>query len=214
MEVLRINPTSPQPEMIARAADVVRKNIPFAFPTDTVYGVGMAVTVGGSPKPLFALKGRDCDKAIPWLVADAYALEEYGEGVPSYAFDLARAHWPGALTLVVRASATVAPSFTAADGTLALRAPAHAIPLALIKTLGVPLATTSANLQGGEPAASCASLAPQLIARLVLAIDGGPTPGILPSTIVSCLEERPRLLREGALPFASLLRGTHLSHFC
>jgi tRNA threonylcarbamoyl adenosine modification protein (Sua5/YciO/YrdC/YwlC family) len=214
MEVLRIDPIFPQPEMIARAADAARGSIPFAFPTDTVYGVGMVVMPGGSPESLFALKARDRDKAIAWLVADARSLDEYGKELPAYAFDLARAFWPGALTLIVRASAAVSPSFAAADGTLALRAPAHAIPLALIEAFGVPLATTSANLQGGEPAVSLASLAPELTARLALAIDGGPAPGLLPSTIVSCLEERPRLIREGALPFASLLQKTRLSHFC
>jgi tRNA threonylcarbamoyl adenosine modification protein (Sua5/YciO/YrdC/YwlC family) len=213
MEVLRIDPTFPQPEMIVRAADAARGGIPFAFPTDTVYGVGVVVAPGGSPESLFALKERDRDKAIAWLVADARSLDEYGKEVPAYAFDLARAYWPGALTLIIRASSSASPSFVAADGTLALRAPAHAIPLALIEALGMPLATTSANLQGGEPAASLVSFAPELAARLALAIDGGPTPGFLSSTIVSCLEERPRLIREGALPFASLLQKTRLSYF-
>jgi L-threonylcarbamoyladenylate synthase len=205
MEVLRINSLSPQPAMIARAADVARGAIPFVLPTDTVYGVGTVVMPGGSPEPLFALKGRDQDKAIPWLVAGIQALDEYGEDVPAYAFDLARAHWPGALTLVVRASAAAPPPFVAAGGTLALRAPAHAIPLALVKALGVPLATTSANRQGRSPATSLLALDPRLCTRIAFAIDGGPTLGLLPSTIISCLDERPQLIREGALPSSLLL---------
>jgi tRNA threonylcarbamoyl adenosine modification protein (Sua5/YciO/YrdC/YwlC family) len=195
----------------------MREGTPLAFPTDTVYGVGVAVMPGCTPESLFALKGRDRKKAIPWLVADVSALDEYGDEVPTYAFDLAFAHWPGALTLVIRAKASAVPAptpatstsssahwppFIAADGTIALRVPAHPIALALIRELGVPLATTSANLTREEPARSLATLSPKLVAHLALAIDGGTTPGLLPSTIVSCLEERPRVIREGALPSA------------
>jgi tRNA threonylcarbamoyl adenosine modification protein (Sua5/YciO/YrdC/YwlC family) len=215
METLRISAVHPEPALIARAVAVLRRGEVVALPTDTVYGLGLPVVGGASPQPLFALKGRDAGKAIPWLVAGSQALEGYGEEVPTYALDLARRHWPGALTLVVRANATAPAAFVAADGSIALRAPAHPITRALIEALGVPLATTSANPQGGEPPSSLAALDERLAVRLALAIDGGPvlgavggdgpTPGAIPSTIVSCLEERPRVLREGALPSALLL---------
>lgn len=226
MDSLVINSYCPEPDLIAHAAALARQKAPLIFPTDTVYGVGVAVVPGASPQPLFALKGRTRDKAIAWLVADVCALDIYGDEVPTYAFALARAHWPGALTLVVRAKATVPEAFRAPDGSIALRAPSHPIPLALLKALGVPLATTSANLQGEEPATSFSSLDERLIERLIarldaqqepqhaapppnhplaLGIDGGPTPGSLPSTVISCLEEHPRVIREGALSRALLL---------
>jgi tRNA threonylcarbamoyl adenosine modification protein (Sua5/YciO/YrdC/YwlC family) len=205
MEILGVSPEHPRPAHIARAVAALRRSTPVAFPTDTVYGLGLPVAPNTTPAPLFALKGRDAHKPIPWLVADAQALEEYGEEVPTYALELARRHWPAALTLIVRASASAPASFVAPDGSIALRAPAHPVPLALIRALGVPLATTSANLQGEPPATSLATLNARLTARLELAIDGGPTPGPTPSTIVSCLSEHPLILREGALSSALLL---------
>jgi tRNA threonylcarbamoyl adenosine modification protein (Sua5/YciO/YrdC/YwlC family) len=205
MDILRINPQRPEPTRIAQARAVLLRRVPVAFPTDTVYGIGVPVAEGSSPGPLFELKGRDAGKAVPLLVADAQALSAYGSDVPASAFGLARRFWPGALTLVVKASAAVPEAFRAQDGSVALRVPAHPIARALIKALGAALATTSANRQGAAPATSLGSLDPWLAARLVLAIDGGPTPGPVPSTVVSCLDAQPCVLREGALPSALLL---------
>jgi tRNA threonylcarbamoyl adenosine modification protein (Sua5/YciO/YrdC/YwlC family) len=205
METLCVSGTNPEPALIARAAAVLRSGAPVAFPTDTVYGLGLPVVAGGSPAALFALKGRDAHKAIPWLVAGPQALKDYGEEVPAYALELARAHWPGALTLIVRASLAAPAAFVAPDGSIALRAPAHPIVAALIEALGTPLAATSANCQGGVPVASLSALDARLAARLALGIDGGPAPGAVPSTIVSCLGPRPRVLRDGAVPSALLL---------
>jgi L-threonylcarbamoyladenylate synthase len=205
MDIRTINPRKPDSALIAQIVDTVRDGTPFVFPTDTVYGLGLAVATGGSPRTLFDLKGRDGDKAIAWLVGGAGALAAYGKDVPGYAFELARRHWPGACTLIVRASDAVPAAFKAPDGSIALRAPASPVALALIEALGAPLATTSANRQGCPPATSLEALDPQLAARLALAVDGGPTPGAVPSTVVSCLGEHPRILREGALGAAHLL---------
>lgn len=191
--------------MIARTVEVVQSGAVVIFPTDTVYGAGVAARTGFAPQALFELKGRDPDKAIPLLVADASALERYGEELPAFAFKLACEHWPGALTLIVRASALVPLAFVAQNGSVALRVPAHPIARALLVALGSPLATTSANRQGDEPATSFASLDPRLVSAVGLVVDGGPTPGVASSTIVSCLDDKPRVLREGAISPALLL---------
>jgi L-threonylcarbamoyladenylate synthase len=207
MEILYINPRHPQAELIARAAEVLRSGLPLVFPTDTVYGLGLAVFEQGSLEALFALKRREPSKAIPWLISDVAALEKYAKDLPPWALGLAREHWPGALTLVVRASDAAPAHFVASDGSLALRVPAHPIPLALIEALGQPLATTSANLHGAPAARALAELDPALAAQLSLALDGGPTPGSQPSTLVSCLGEAPVVLREAALLLH--LQGNH-----
>jgi L-threonylcarbamoyladenylate synthase len=204
MDIIRINSQQPESEMIAQAARVAQSGAVIIFPTDTVYGVGVVARAGFTPHALFELKGRDADKAIPLLVANASALERYGEEVSEVAHRLAREHWPGALTLIVRASASVPSAFVAQDGSIALRVPAHPIARALLAVIDAPLATTSANKQGDEPATSLTSLDPRLAAA-ALVIDGGSTPGVAPSTIVSCLNDRPRVLREGVLPSAPLL---------
>lgn len=169
------------------------------FPTDTVYGIGVAVLRGATPESIYSIKGRDSDKAIPWLVGSALALEDYAVDVPEYAYELARRFWPGALTLIVKASAAVPATFRAQDGTIALRVPDNPIACALIEQLGVPIATSSANLQGNQPATSIESLDSGLLGADIPVVDGGSTPGPVPSTIVSCLGERPEILREGVL---------------
>jgi L-threonylcarbamoyladenylate synthase len=183
-----INPGQPEPKLIAQAVDIARSGAVIVFPTDTVYGVGVAAGPGFTPEALFELKGRDRDKAIPWLVSDVRALERYGEELPAYAFELARRHWPGALTLVVRASASVPLAFVARDGSIALRAPSNPIALALLAALGAPLATTSANRQGDAPATSLASLDPRLMdvtpAHAVQPAHATPVPVVPPVTAV------------------------------
>lgn len=202
MDILQINAEKPEPNLISRAARRAQRGAPIALPTDTVYGLGVSVAPGHTPRALYELKGRDAGKAIPLLVSGVEALETYGRAVPHYAYELASRHWPGALTLIVQASDAVPESFLAADGSVALRAPASPIALALLRELGTALATSSANLQGGTPATSAKTIDPHLAARLTLIIDGGSTPGNTPSTILSCLTDTPVLIRAGALNLA------------
>ena len=228
--LLRIDPLHPQPKRLRQAAELARAGGVLILPTDTVYGIAVAIPdaapVPDAAKPhsaaapdiLYKLKGRDANKAIPWLVSGIEVLEEYMEclrcaGWPrsagnvmyTLAKSLASRHWPGALTLVVPASKRVPPGFMAADGSIALRAPNHSIVQGILAELGRPLATSSANLQGEPPATSVQNLDPRLVRSAGLIIDGGPATGGLPSTIVSCTGSRPQLLREGAIPAAALM---------
>jgi tRNA threonylcarbamoyl adenosine modification protein (Sua5/YciO/YrdC/YwlC family) len=171
------------------------------FPTDTVYGLGVAVSEGTSPDAVFALKGRERSKTLPLLIGTAEQLRYLGSEVPDYAFALADRHWQGALTLVVRASSAVPVQFQSSAGTVALRCPDHPVTLALLKALGMPLAATSANISGRPPATSVAQLDSVLAAEVACIIDGGTSPGGVPSTIVSCTGHEPVLLREGAIPW-------------
>ena len=178
------------------AAKALARGEAVIFPTDTVYGMGVAVGAAPGPEALYAAKGRPASKPIPWLVASLGDLDRYGRDVPPYARQLAREGWPGALTLVVHASEAVPAAFCSAAGTVALRMPDHPVPLALAKAVG-PLATTSANRSGQPPARCGAEVDPQLAAACgwVLAGDGSwPCAGV-PSSIVDCTGPHPRPLR-------------------
>ena len=198
-EIIKIDPDSPEPDLIGRAAAVARTGAPIIFPTDTVYGIGIAALPGNLPDALYEAKQRNLDKAIPWLVADADALDVYAHDVPEYARMMAKRHWPGALTLIVKASKRVAGEFRADDGSIALRAPASQITLELIRELGVPLVTTSANMQGQPPAISVETLDDELAKQVKLVIDGGECTEKVASTIVSCLGDEPIIIRQGAI---------------
>lgn len=175
------------------------------FPTDTVYGLGVAVGPAASPAELFRLKGRDEGKPVAWLVAGPDALDRYGADVPAYARDLAARLWPGALTLVVRASDAVPEAFRSTEGTIGLRMPDSATALALIRAAGVPLAVTSAN-PAGEPAPRrAADVDPSLAAASAGVLDGDEPAGGTASTVVDCTGPVPVILREG--PLAAAVRA-------
>lgn len=168
--------------------------------TDTVYGLAARPGSQGHAE-IFELKGRPASQALPWLVGSADALDTLASDVPAYAYRLAEMFWPGALTLVVRASSAARElGGVADDGTIALRSPDAPELLALLAELEAPLACTSANAHG-EPAP--ASLVD--VPASMRALPGGDS---LPeacrdgraSTIVDCTGAYPEILREGPIP--------------
>lgn len=187
-----------------RALALLRSGAPVAFPTDTVYGVGAAALDPAAVRRLYEVKRRPLTQAIPLLIADPSDLAQAAAEISPLALRLADL-WPGALTLVVAADPRL-PGVLLADGaTVAVRLPNHDWLRGLIRALGAPLATTSANLHGGPDPQTAAQVAEQIGDALDLVIDGGPTPGPTPSTIVDCTGARPQLLRAGALAWERVL---------
>ncbi len=181
----------------AAAALVAGK--PAVFPTDTVAGVGIAVTAAEDGRVLAQIKGRPADKPIAWLVDGIEALDRYGRDVPAYAFDLAREGWPGPLTLIVRASDAVPPAFRSSQGTIGLRAPASRMAQELIRRAGSPLAATSANLAGDPAPQSVFALSPDFKERarsagaaFLLAKEAACGQA---SAVIDCTGALPRILR-------------------
>ena len=170
------------------------------MPTDSVYGIGCAA-VPNNPghERIFAIKCRDRAQTLPWLIADAGDLMRYAEGLSREALELATAFWPGALTLVVRASDEVAPEYRGTDGTIALRLPGSNLVREIARRSGSALATTSANTHGEAAATSGANVEPRIVEAADLTLDAGPAPIAIASTIVDVAHGEPRILREGAL---------------
>lgn len=166
------------------------------FPTDTVVGIGVAAAYAQNPQAIFAAKQRPAGKSVAWLVGGVDALDVYGAHVPDYARNLAHAFWPGALTLVVRASAEVPAAFQAPDGSIALRMPAHSSCLEIIRQVG-PLAASSANLSGEEAPAKLSEVNPKLMQIVDCVFDDGSMPTGEASTVVDCLGATPVILRQG-----------------
>lgn len=168
------------------------------FPTDTVYGLGVAVFHAPSPAALFELKGRPAGKPVAWLVGEAGDLTRFGADVPPYARRLAEDFWPGALTLVVRASEAVPAAFVSAEGTVGLRMPASPEARALVRAAG-PLATTSANLSGAPSAERFEDVDARLARAVGCAVrTDAPLTGVA-STVVDCTRPAPRVLRQGGV---------------
>jgi L-threonylcarbamoyladenylate synthase len=185
------------------AVSVLRDGGVVAFPTDTVYGLGVVVAPGPVER-LYQLKGRPRDLALPLLIADSTQLEAVARDIPVAARRLAGEFWPGALTLVLRKSPAVPDFITAGKDTVAVRLPRHPVPIALVLGIGGPLASTSANLSGRPSAHSAGEVKEQLGEEIGLVIDGGAITRSRESTIVDLTGERPIVLRRGAITLARL----------
>lgn len=189
---------------IDQAACALKRGEAVIFPTDTVYGVGVSVRHAVTPEILFDLKQRDRGKPVAWLVGSLADLARYGADVPAFASALARAFWPGALTLIVRASDEVPPAFRSEAGTIGLRMPADTAALDLLGKVGCPLATTSANASGARPPRSSDEVDPAFAAAVgCMVADGAPRSGTA-STILDCTGDHPVVVREGDVTIADI----------
>lgn len=177
---------------------------PVIFPTDTLFGLGVSVQHAKSPQALYDIKQRESRKPIAWLVGDVADLDVYGSAVSSAARALARMFWPGPLTLIVQASAEVPAAFRSDAGTIGLRMPAHDGALDLIRAVGCPLATTSANLSGHANAASIEAIDKQVLAQVAAVLSGDCATNALASTVVDCTRETLVIVREGTLTRADI----------
>ena len=188
----------------AAAVATLRAGGRVAMPTDTVYGVGVALNAPDGLSRLFAAKERPLDRAIVLLVADLEQVASVGVLTPA-ARELARRFWPGGLTLVLaQATGAALPAeLTAGAATIGVRLPDHDCPRELARALG-PLPVTSANLSGHSDARDAADVLAQLGERIDLVLDGGSARGSGPSTVVDCSAAVPRILREGAIPATRL----------
>lgn len=183
----------------ARAVDVLRGGGLVALPTDTVYGIGVALDAPGGIERLFAAKRRPPEKGIVLLLADIGQASEIGRLTPAAAA-LGAACWPGGLTVIVpqRPDVTLPGALTGGAPTIGLRVPDHAAPRALARELG-PVPVTSANLSGLPEARDAAAILEQFGDAVELVLDGGPAGGGPPSTVVDCTGEVAAILRTGAV---------------
>lgn len=199
------------------------------LPTDTVYGIGCHAADAGAVERLLAAKGRGRQMPPPVLVADPADLTGVVAQVPQAARALMEAFWPGPLTLILDADAALTWDLGETRGTIAVRMPDHELALDLLRRSG-PLAVTSANPTGAPSATDAASARAAFPGRVrtidagfrtaqdddgisagdILLLDGGATPGPVPSTIVSLAgahARAPRILRQGVLSPADLERA-------
>ncbi len=189
--------TRPGSTAIARAADVLRRRGLILYPTETFYGIGADAFSSDAVARILALKGRPADNPIPLILPGPEALFRVARAIPPAARVLAARFWPGPLTLVVQAAEDLPAAITAGTGKVGVRVSSHPIAQGVAVSFGGPITATSANPSGAPPARSIAALDPSLAAGVDLVIDGGETPGGLPSTVLDLTCDPPRVLREG-----------------
>jgi len=183
---------------IERSISILKQGGLVAFPTDTVYGLGTCADNKQAVERVYRVKERPRNMALPLLLANTSQISEVAYPVPPIAWLLVDKFLPGALTIVLYKSNSVLDIVTGGGNTVAIRIPAHPVPIALAKNLG-PIIGTSANLSGKPSALTADEVRSQFGDKIDLVIDGGRCPSGRESTIIDVTGEVPVVLREGAI---------------
>lgn len=205
-------------ETLVRAAHALRSGSLVAFPTETVYGLGADASDAKAVERIYQVKGRPKDHPLIVHVANMQAIEDWVEDVPDFAISLARAFWPGPMTLILKRSALAEDFITGGQETVGLRVPNHPIALALLhefqKLGGKGIAAPSANRFGHISPTSADAVISELAKYLTsvdLILDGGLSLVGVESTIIDCTGELPKILRPGAITEEMIMVTTNLS---
>ena len=189
-----------------------------AFPTETVYGLGADACNAAAVARIYSAKGRPADHPLIVHVASMDGLGDWARDVPAYAIALARAYWPGPMTLVVRRSDLAADFVTGGQDTVGVRVPNHPVALGLLEAFvragGKGVAAPSANRFGNVSPTSAQAVATELgdyLADGDQILDGGPCDVGVESTIIDCTGDLPKILRPGAITAQMIEECTGLS---
>ncbi|MFY1678850.1 MULTISPECIES: L-threonylcarbamoyladenylate synthase [unclassified Streptomyces] len=188
---------------LREAASAVRRGELVVLPTDTVYGVGADAFSAEAVGDLLSAKGRGRAMPSPVLIGSPNTLHGLVTDFSERAWELVDAFWPGALTLVARHQPSLQWDLGETRGTVAVRMPLHPVAIELLTEVG-PMAVSSANLTGHPAPEDCDAAQGMLGDSVSVYLDGGPTPGIEPSSIVDVTRATPVLLRAGALSASEL----------
>jgi len=186
-------------KQVEKGISVLKQGGIVAFPTDTVYGLGVWANLPQAVERIYEVKERPRNMALPLLLAHTSQMNEVACLVPPIAWLLADRFLPGALTIVLYKSKSVDDIITGGGITIAVRVPDHPVPVALAEGLGAPIVGTSANLSGRPSTLTADEVHSQFGDKVDLIIDGGRCSGGRESTIVDVTGETPVILREGAI---------------
>lgn len=199
MPIVSVDPVAPDPVTIDRAATILRRGGLVAFPTETVYGLGAHALDPEAVERIYLAKGRPAYNPLIVHVASEDAARALAAEWPPSASRVARAFWPGPVTVVVRKRPIVPDSVTAGLDSVAVRVPAHPVALALMRAAGIPIAAPSANRSMELSPTSARHVTESLGDRIDLVLDGGETTVGIESTVLDLRGERPAILRPGVI---------------
>ena len=193
--LLEINPDNPQPRLIARVVEILKNGGVVAYPTDTTYGIGCSIFSKKGIERIYLLKQRERKKPFSFICTDISEITRYAR-VSNYAFKQFRRLLPGPYTFVLEANSVVPDLLLTKQRTVGIRIPDNKICLAIVKELGHPIVTTSANLSGEDPIGNPWLVENELGKLLDVVVDGGDLSADV-SSVVSLIGDRPEVLRKG-----------------
>ena len=195
---------SASPANITRAAELLRAGKLVALPTETVYGLGADAANPDAVRQIFAAKGRPADHPLIVHLADAGQITDWAREIPKEAIALARAFWPGPLTLILKKEADVCDLVTGGQGTVGLRVPDHPVALALLRAFGGGVAAPSANRFGRISPTTAEHVQEELGESVAMILDGGGCEVGIESTILDLSRGEPVILRPGMIGRAAI----------
>lgn len=204
-------------DTLARAAEDLKGGTLVAFPTETVYGLGADATNAAAVARIYSVKGRPADHPLIVHLAEMQDVNDWASDIPDYAIDLARAFWPGPMTLILPRTELAKDFITGGQSTVGLRVPDHRLALALLQEFkkigGKGLAAPSANRFGQVSPTTASAVQEELgdfLGANDVILDGGPSSVGLESTIIDCTASAPRILRPGAITIEMIEKVTGL----
>ncbi len=192
----RINPENPQLRLVRLAVDCLKQGGVVIYPTDTTYGLGCDIFNPKGIKKIYQIKQRDPRKPFSFICSDLAEVANYAE-VSNFAFRILKRHLPGPYTFVLEASKIVPESLTTRQKTVGIRIPDNAISRMIVRELGHPLVTTSANISGEDVIEDPDLIDAQMERMVDMVVDGGVSMGT-ESSVISLIGDRIEVLREGA----------------
>lgn len=185
-------------DVCLEAVQCLRSGGIIAIPTDTVYGLAADPFNADAVQRLYTLKGRPDGKPIPLVLSSVEDVHRVSQNLSGFFFHLTDRFWPGGLTIVIEAKCLL-PVLTAGGNTVGVRIPDNPLLLKILRAFGGPAAITSANLSGEPPATSTEEIGSELASRIDMIVNGGETPGPIPSTVYDISVSPPLVRRHGVI---------------
>lgn len=193
-----------KPGAIEKAAQIIRDGGLVGMPTETVYGLAANALDGKAVSKIFAAKGRPQDNPLIVHISNFDQIHRLTEDVPESAEKLAKAYWPGPMTMVLKKSGIIPDEVSTGLPTVGIRFPSHPVAQALITAAGVPIAAPSANNSGYPSTTTAEHVMRDMDGKIDAVLDGGPCGVGVESTIVTLVSDPPRLLRPGGITLEQL----------
>ncbi len=203
-QIIRVNTKIIEPDKIKIITDILKQDGVIIYPTDTFYGLGANCFSEKAVQRIFHHKKREPTRALSVVISDFGMVEKIATDIPSIFKRISDEFWPGPLTLILKASNHLPRDLLGKTKTIGVRLPALYWLRKLVKKAGFPVAATSANISGGEETNDPENVIKTFQGKVDLIVDGGKTKGILPSTVLDLTTVKPKILREGVVPFSRL----------
>ncbi len=193
--ILKLDPVNPQPRHITRVTEALREGKIIAYPTDTYYGIGCDLYQKKAIEKIYRLKKRSLKKPFSFICADLKDISQYAR-VSNYAYRIMRRLLPGPYTFILDGTRLVPKIMLSPRKEAGIRVPDSQICMALVKALGNPIITTTASNAADVPLTDPQEIETLFKDSIEIVIDGGAVPSE-PSTVVSLIEDTPKIIRKG-----------------